>query len=92
MIVDAPVANTAIAAIAATCSIEADEIQPHFGLDDLGLGSMGLIAVISRIEATYECEFSPDDVVSFLETQNVGEFTSLASKVVERIRTSATAR
>ena len=64
----------AVCAIAATCQVEESSLTSEISLDDLGLGSMGLVAVISRVEAALELELTPDEVIGLLQAITVKEF------------------
>jgi len=77
-----PVDTTVIAAIATTCQIDRREVHPEIGVDELGLGSMGLIAVISQLEVAYDLEFTPEQVVPMLQTRSIREFIGLVEQAV----------
>jgi acyl carrier protein len=79
---EATVETQIVAAIAATCQIDPGEVRAELSVDDLGLGSMGLVAVISRLEAAFQLELASEEVISLLQTNLIGEFTSRASELV----------
>lgn len=70
-------------AIAATCQVNVEDVRSEVSIEDLGLGSMGLVAVMARVEAIYDLEFSSDENVSLLQARAVGEFSALVRKMIE---------
>lgn len=84
MSVNVSVENVVKDAIAATCQIDIAEVREDIALDDLGLGSMGLVAVITRLETECEIEFTPDQVIALLQSGAVGEFTSRIGEILRR--------
>ena len=78
----ADVSHAVRSAIASTCQLDVAEVRTELGIDDLGLDSMGLTAVIARLEAAYQREFNADQVVSLLEAATVGEFADVVTTLV----------
>ena len=77
--------TTVIHAIAATCQVDPADVHEDLALDDLGLGSMGVVAVISRLEFACGTEFSADDVVLLLQSGEVGTFIACVRELVTRV-------
>jgi acyl carrier protein len=74
--------NAVISMIADTCQIDPRDIAPDGDLHYLGIDSMSLTAVISRLEMAYRCEFGAEQIVQLLQTQTVRQFTDRLGALV----------
>jgi acyl carrier protein len=74
-----------LGAIEATCRTHLD-LREDPALHDLGLDSMGLIAVVARIEATYAIEFTTEQMVRLMQADSV---LILADSLVDIVRSSS---
>lgn len=77
-----PVVEIVRAAIAAACHLNAEDVRADMAFEDLGIESMVLVAVTSRIEVECSTEFLNHEMVSLLKTREIGEFAELASRFI----------
>jgi hypothetical protein len=69
-------------AIAAACHLNVEDVRADMAFEDLGLESMVLVAVTSRIEVECKAEFLNHEMVSLLKTREIGELAALASRFI----------
>jgi hypothetical protein len=69
-------------AIAAACHLNVEDVRADMAFEDLGLESMVLVAVTSRIEVECRTEFLNHEMVSLLKTREIGELATLASRFI----------
>jgi acyl carrier protein len=79
---ESTVETSVVDAIAAICRLDQGQVHRDLSLDDLGLGSLGLVAVVTRLEAVYQIEFVPDEIITLLRTKDVGEFIAAVRELM----------
>jgi acyl carrier protein len=77
-----PLDELVMSMIATACNLDREQITASAALDEVGLDSLITSALMARLEAAYDCEFSPDQVVQLLEARTVEEFCQRAAEVV----------
>jgi acyl carrier protein len=62
-----------LAAVAAACNVSHSDISLQTRLHEIGLDSLALTAVITRMEAYFHIGMEPDRVLSAFSVDTVGE-------------------
>jgi acyl carrier protein len=79
---DVSIEDAVRSAIASTCQLDLEAVGTEQIIDDLGLDSMRILAVIGLLEAAYERDFGPDQIISLLQAATVGELAVALGKIV----------
>lgn len=80
-------ANLCMRTIASTCQIDQSTISEEDTLDALGLDSMGVHSVISRLEAELGIELSTEQILQLLHARSVCTFIDHFSTFLNELRT-----
>ncbi len=72
----AEVQRAVLEAVAATCRIAVGRLDASVCIDDLGLDSMALTAVITRLEIRYELSLQADEIVRLLQSKRIAELAA----------------
>jgi len=71
-------------ALSTACHVTASELTPALRLHDLGLDSLGLVVVLSRLEPLLGRQFTADETIEILNVDTVGDLTSLVHAMSTR--------
>jgi len=71
-----------ITTLAAACNIERAQLSPETGLDEIGLDSMSLVALVAQLEALYGCQFESEQVLGLFEARRIRDVVLLVGRVV----------
>jgi acyl carrier protein len=66
--------------IAETTAIEASSLRQSTPLLDAGMDSLTLVAVVTRIEMTYDTAFDAGEIVELLRARSVGEVAAIVTR------------
>jgi acyl carrier protein len=53
-----------------------DVVTPRTILSDIGLDSLGLAAILGRVEAAYGCEFSSEQILELFQAERVEDLVA----------------
>lgn len=79
---DTSIEGSVISAVASTCRIERSEIGRELTFQQLGVDSMTLTSIISRLEAECEHEFTSEQIVALLQAEALRDFILLVAGMV----------
>jgi acyl carrier protein len=74
--------------IAKICNRALSEVTPATTLQSLGIDSLTIPAIVARLEASLECEFSHAQTLDFLEAVRVDDIAMLLRRSVGNVSTA----
>ncbi|HEU4619128.1 MAG TPA: acyl carrier protein [Gammaproteobacteria bacterium] len=81
---DARIAELVVQALALACGVEAGSLAAATGIGELALDSLTLVAVLARIEASFDVELTGDEMLALFEPRTVGELVAHVEALVSR--------
>jgi len=66
--------------IADAAAVEVGSVRQSTSLVDTHMDSLTLVAVVTRIEATYGAAFDPDDIAEILRARSVGDVAAIVAR------------
>lgn len=71
--------------IALACNADANSISPATKMMDLNIDSLTFVSILAQVEAVFEIEILPDDIIDLLEADCVDDvLASIASMTGRR--------
>jgi acyl carrier protein len=68
--------------LAMACNAERSLLTLETGLDEIGLDSLSLTAVVAQIEAVYGCRFESEDVVELFQAAAVRDVVLMIRRMI----------
>jgi acyl carrier protein len=78
-------ADSLIAQIAATCSMEPGALGLDTQVDEIGLDSFSLVNILTSIEADTGIELRDEDIATLLEGKSIGDYVNVLTAVSNRV-------
>jgi acyl carrier protein len=66
-----------ISALSAACKLTPDRVRLETNLMDLGIDSVAMLAVVTKVEASLGIELSPHDILGLFSASRVADLISL---------------
>lgn len=77
-------ADSLIAQIATTCSMEPESLGLDTQIDEIGLDSFSLVNILTSIEADTGIELRDEDIATLLEGKSIGDYVTVLTAVSNR--------
>ena len=78
---DKSLKTTVLGAIADACNLSAAEITVDMNIQDLGLDSWAITAIVAQLEAAYGIEVSTDQLIDLMQAEFVRDFVALVERM-----------
>lgn len=75
--------------VAQACSVDRDRIDARTNLLDLGIDSLTLVSVFAQIEAVYDVELTPDEILSMLEAPTIADLVVCMERLLQAPRSAS---
>jgi acyl carrier protein len=72
-----------LSAVAIACNIDESVLTLDTYLDEVGLDSLSLMAIIARIEASYGCRFEPQDAIAVFQAERMHDVAAIVQRVMD---------
>ncbi len=68
--------------VAQACNVDRETVRPDTPLLDLNIDSLALVSVFAQVEAVYDLELTPDEILSMLEAPRVSDLVTCLRELV----------
>jgi acyl carrier protein len=75
-----------MSALAAICRIDLARLGPDSTMEEIGFDSLGTVALIATLEATYDINLSPVAAERLLEARTLADLLDVTSALVQAQR------